>query len=90
MKFFLKSSVAASVITAVLLTAGCGGVGGSEGGGDEGDTNSAEEIYRTGYELGARDALAGQTSDYGRHLNSFDSPFVVQFESGYQKGYRSY
>lgn len=70
------------------MTAGCGGVGGENR--QPGYSESAAEIYRIGNELGARDALSGATNDHTRHLNSFDSPFMAQFESGYREGYSRY
>ena len=86
----LRSIGVLAVIAMVLSAAGCAGTGGSEGRRKPGYAESASEIYAMGQVLGAQDAVGGMPSDYARHLESFDSPFLAQFRLGYDKGYTMY
>ena len=78
-----------TVAATALLATGCGtdSSGGRE---DNAFAETAAGFFRRGVELGALDAQGGLPSDYRRHVERFDSPFVVQFESGYQQGYGRY
>ena len=89
-KTILRSIGVLAVTAMVLSMNGCAGAGGSEGQRKPGYANSATEIYAVGEVLGAQDAVARVPSDYARHLNSFDSPFLAQFRLGYDKGYANY
>lgn len=86
----LRSIGVLAVTVMIMSTAGCGGTGGSEGQSQSEYADSAAEIYAMGEVLGAQDALGKMPSDYTRHLKSFDSPFLAQFRSGYDKGYSMY
>lgn len=85
MKQLLTKGAVLAAMMSVLLT-GCG----SDSAGPEEPSafsETAADYFRKGLELGALDAVSGMTSDYRRHVENYDSPFLVQYESGYRQGY---